>query len=260
LIRINKYLSICGVTSRRGADALITQKRVVINDKVVEKLGTIIDEENDVVKVDGTIVTPASEKLCILLYKPKRVMTTLHDPFKRKTVANFIKNVPERVYPIGRLDYDTEGLILMTNDGDLAYRLSHPKFQVKKIYEAGEILREKALMEERNFVPPSPAEITNITTDTFSKTSLFDLMSAFKDVLEARIEDAFHNVDTEEVTIEDRITTVMKYLRENEIATFQELFQDIPRRMIAIVTFIAILELVRTQRISVNLSDSERGI
>ena len=136
MIRINKYLSICGVTSRRGADALITQKRVIVNDKAVEKLGTIIDEENDVVKVDGTIVSPASEKLCILLYKPRRVMTTLHDPFKRKTVANFIKNVPERVYPIGRLDYDTEGVILMTNDGDLAYRLTHPKFQVKKIYEA----------------------------------------------------------------------------------------------------------------------------
>lgn len=136
MIRINKYLSICGVTSRRGADALIAQKRVIVNDKAVEKLGTIIDEENDVVKVDGTIVTPASEKLCILLYKPKRVMTTLHDPFNRKTVANFIKNLPERVYPVGRLDYDTDGVILLTNDGDLAYRLTHPKFQVKKIYEA----------------------------------------------------------------------------------------------------------------------------
>ncbi len=136
MIRINKYLSICGVTSRRGAEAMIIQRRVVVNDKAVEKLGTIIDEENDVVKVDGTIVTPASEKICILLYKPKRVMTTLHDPFRRKTVANYIKNVPERVYPIGRLDFDTEGVLLMTNDGDLAFRLAHPKFQVKKIYEA----------------------------------------------------------------------------------------------------------------------------
>jgi 23S rRNA pseudouridine2605 synthase len=136
LIRINKYLSLCGVTSRRGAEALISQKRVIVNDKAVEKLGTIIDEENDVVKVDGTIVSPASEKLCIILYKPKKVMTTLHDPFRRKTVANFIKNVPERVYPIGRLDFDTEGIILLTNDGDLAYRLAHPKFQVEKIYEA----------------------------------------------------------------------------------------------------------------------------
>ena len=126
--------------------------------------------------------------------------------------------------------------------------------EYKKYREAGEILKENALLEERNFVPPSPADITKTTSDTFSKTSLFDLMSAFKDVLEARIEDAFHNVDTEEVTIEDRITTVMNYLRENEIATFQELFQDIPRRIIAIVTFIAILELVRTQRISVNQS------
>ena len=89
MIRINKYLSICGVTSRRGAEALIAQRRVVVNDKAVEKLGTIIDEENDVIKVDGTIVSPTSEKLCILLYKPKRVMTTLHDPFRRKTVADY---------------------------------------------------------------------------------------------------------------------------------------------------------------------------
>ena len=136
MVRINKYLSLCGVTSRRGAETMIAQRRVVVNDKAVEKLGTIVDEEKDVCKVDGTIITPASEKLCILLYKPKRVMTTLHDPFGRKTVANFVKNVSERVYPVGRLDYDTEGVLLLTNDGDLAYRLAHPKYQVKKIYEA----------------------------------------------------------------------------------------------------------------------------
>ncbi len=124
--------------------------------------------------------------------------------------------------------------------------------EYKKYREAGEILREKALLEERNFVPPSPVEKIETRSDTFSDTSLFDLLSAFKDVLQARKEDAFHNVDTEEVTIEDRITTIMKFLQENEIANFQELFNDIPRKMIAIVTFIAILELVRTQRISVN--------
>jgi len=124
--------------------------------------------------------------------------------------------------------------------------------EYKKYREAGDILKERALVEERNFVPPSPIEKIETTTDTFANSSLFDLLSAFKDVLEARKEDTFHNVDTEEVTIEDRITTIMKFLSENEIATFQELFRDIPKRIIAIVTFIAILELVRTQRISVN--------
>ena len=139
-----------------------------------------------------------------------------------------------------------------TDEFDPREELIMALIEYKKYREAGEVLKEKALIEERNFVPPSPFDKIEARTDTISGTSLFDLLTAFKDVLEARKEDAFHNVDTEEVTIEDRITEVMKFLRANEIATFQELFQDIPRRIIAIVTFLAILELVRTQRISVN--------
>lgn len=135
-VRINKYLSRCGVTSRRGADSLISQKRVVVNGEVVEKAGVIIDDQSDIVKVDGAVVSPIQEKLYILLYKPRRVMTTLHDPFRRKTVAHFLKNLKHRAYPVGRLDYDTDGVLLLTNDGDLAYRLTHPRYKVPKVYEA----------------------------------------------------------------------------------------------------------------------------
>lgn len=135
-IRINKYLSECGVTSRRGAEDLIAKGRVALNGETVEKPGTIIDSEKDIVKVDGTEVQRIVKKFYVLLNKPSKVITTLHDPFRRKTVAYFTKGVPGRVYPVGRLDFDTQGALLLTNDGELAYRLAHPKYEVKKIYHA----------------------------------------------------------------------------------------------------------------------------
>lgn len=147
VIRINKYLSLCGVTSRRGAEALIAEGRVVINESRLEKAGAVVDENTDIVKVDGVIVSPVDVKVYVLLNKPASVMTTLHDPFKRKTILNFLKKLPDRVYPVGRLDFDTEGVILLTNDGDLAYRLAHPRYQVPKVYEAlvkGQFSRENA--------------------------------------------------------------------------------------------------------------------
>jgi pseudouridine synthase len=134
--RICKFLSLCGVSSRRGGEALIKEGRVAVNGNTVEELGTVIDVDKDEVKVDGTTVKPVSDK---------RTMTTLHDPFRRRTVAHLIKNVKERVYPVGRLDYDTEGVLTLTNDGELAFRLAHPRYKVKKVYEAvvkGEFTKE----------------------------------------------------------------------------------------------------------------------
>lgn len=136
MIRINKYLSICGVTSRRGAEQLIEKGRITVNDNTADRPGIIIDETKDIIKVDGTIVAPVKEKCYILLNKPKMVLTTLFDPFRRKTVAFYVRRAPVHVYPVGRLDYDTEGALLLTNDGELAYRLAHPKYQVRKIYYA----------------------------------------------------------------------------------------------------------------------------
>ncbi len=136
MIRINKYLSQCGVTSRRGADQLIAKGKVTVNDTTIEGPGLIIDEEKDTIKVNGTIVTLVKEKYYILLNKPANVLTTLHDPFRRKTVMHFTRKVPSRVYPVGRLDYDTDGALVLTNDGDLAYRLAHPKYGIKKRYHA----------------------------------------------------------------------------------------------------------------------------
>jgi 23S rRNA pseudouridine2605 synthase len=167
-MRINKYLSLCGVTSRRGAEVLIKKKRVTVNDLTVEKPGLVIDENTDHVKVDGTKVEPVEKKFYILLNKPRLVLTTLHDPFHRTTVAYYMKRGPARVYPVGRLDYDTEGALLMTNDGELAYRLAHPKFEVEKVYLAeidgpvktGELeLLEKGIKLEDGHIGKAEAEI-----------------------------------------------------------------------------------------------------
>ncbi|PWB72254.1 pseudouridine synthase, partial [candidate division GN15 bacterium] len=129
MIRINKYLSLCGVTSRRGAEALIAEGRVTVNESKLTKTGVIVDETTDIVKVDGVIVAPVEVSVYVLLNKPASVMTTLHDPFKRKTILHFLRKLPHRVYPVGRLDFDTEGVLLLTNDGDLAFRLAHPRYQ-----------------------------------------------------------------------------------------------------------------------------------
>jgi 23S rRNA pseudouridine2605 synthase len=136
LIRINKYLSICGVASRRKADELIEKGRVSVNNETVESLGIVIDEEKDEVKVDGKIITPKERRTYIVLNKPKDVITSLEDPFRRKTVAHYVRRLGIRVYPVGRLDYDTDGVLIMTNDGELAYRLAHPKYEVQKVYSA----------------------------------------------------------------------------------------------------------------------------
>jgi 23S rRNA pseudouridine2605 synthase len=134
--RINKYISLCGVTSRRGAETLIAEKRVKVNGELIEKVGIVIDESSDKVTVDDLEIRPVETKVYVVLNKPRSVMTTLSDPFHRKTVVSYLKKLSHRVYPVGRLDFDTEGVLLLTNDGDLAYKLAHPRFQIPKVYEA----------------------------------------------------------------------------------------------------------------------------
>ncbi len=115
---------------------MIKQGRVSVNGSVIESLGTIIDENNDIVRVDGRVAAIHHRKIYILLYKPRNVITTMIDPYKRTTVAQLVKEVGARVYPVGRLDYDTDGVLLMTNDGELAYRLAHTKYEIRKVYSA----------------------------------------------------------------------------------------------------------------------------
>jgi len=135
MTRINKYLAESGVASRRAAEDLIRAGKVSINGKVVTELSTQI-AETDKVAVDGKQVMGQSKKVYIALNKPAGVVTTCNDQFGRKTVLDLLKGVDVRVYPVGRLDYDTEGLLILTNDGEFALRITHPSSETPKTYIA----------------------------------------------------------------------------------------------------------------------------
>ncbi len=140
--RINKYIALAGVCSRRAAEKLIAEKRVSVNGEIIEDLGRMIDHDLDSVEIDGASIYPEKTKEYVLLNKPRLTLTTVTDPHGRPTVMKFLDQVPAgeikpgRVYPVGRLDFDTGGALLLTNDGELAHRLTHPRFEVQKIYEA----------------------------------------------------------------------------------------------------------------------------
>lgn len=134
--RLNKYLASSGIASRRGADKLIEEGKVKVNNKVVDKLGSMINPYNDSVEVDGMIVEPVTNYSYVMFNKPKGCITTVKDELNRKTIYDYLDlNIPHLI-PVGRLDYDTEGLLLLTNDGDLAHNLTHPSHEVAKTYIA----------------------------------------------------------------------------------------------------------------------------
>ncbi|GAB7386218.1 23S rRNA pseudouridine(2605) synthase RluB [Bacillaceae bacterium] len=132
--RLQKVLAHAGVASRRKCEALILQGRVKVNGKTIRELGVKVNPETDVIEVDGREIR-SERKVYLLLYKPAGVITSVKDPRGRRVVTDLVK-VKERVYPVGRLDYDTEGLLLLTNDGELAHRLAHPRHQIDKVYHA----------------------------------------------------------------------------------------------------------------------------
>lgn len=136
LIRLQKYLAEAQVASRRKSEEIILAGRVSVNDKIVTELGTKVESKVDIVKVDGKIVEICEKMLYILLNKPEGCVTTVKDQFDRKSVLDYVSDVKERIYPVGRLDYDTSGLLILTNDGELTYKLTHPKHNVDKTYVA----------------------------------------------------------------------------------------------------------------------------
>ena len=132
--RLQKIIAHAGFASRREAETMITAGRVTVNGRVVTELGSRADAARDHIKVDGTLITRAEPHRYILLYKPKEVMTTVEDPQGRRTVIDLVRGIRERIYPVGRLDFHSEGLVLLTNDGDLAFKVSHPTHGSVKTY------------------------------------------------------------------------------------------------------------------------------
>ncbi len=134
LERIQKILAQAGIASRREAEDLILQKRITINGKVIDTLGSKADPLKDSVKVDGKRITRFQRKLTLLLNKPRNYVSTVEDPQGRPTVMDLCKEVDAKIYPVGRLDFDAEGLLLLTNDGEIANILSHPRFEIPRTY------------------------------------------------------------------------------------------------------------------------------
>jgi 23S rRNA pseudouridine2605 synthase len=135
-MRLQRFLARAGVASRRGSENLMTAGRVSVNGVAVTELGARVDPLTDTVEVDGRVVNLASESTYLVLNKPTGYVTTMSDPQGRSTVAELVPSDPAGLFPVGRLDRDTTGLLLFTTDGDLAYRLLHPRFHVEKVYLA----------------------------------------------------------------------------------------------------------------------------
>ena len=131
--RLQKVMAHAGVASRRKSEEIIKEGRVKVNGKVVTEMGVKVDPEVDKIEVDEKVISK-EKRVYLLLYKPEGYVTTVDDPRGRKTVLDLIKGIKQRIYPVGRLDYDTSGLLLLTNDGQLTYVLTHPSHEIEKTY------------------------------------------------------------------------------------------------------------------------------
>jgi 23S rRNA pseudouridine2605 synthase len=167
--RLQKILSQAGVASRRKAEELMVQGRVTVNGTAITELGSKADLERDHIKVDGTLLRPPKRHVYIALNKPKGCVTTVSDPEGRETVMHLMRGVKERVFPVGRLDYQSEGLLLLTNDGEFAHRLTAPASHITKTYvvKANGALTEQQEKVFREGIPlhgrkTSPAELKRI--------------------------------------------------------------------------------------------------
>ncbi|GIO97569.1 rRNA pseudouridine synthase [Virgibacillus sp. LDC1] len=179
--RLQKIMAQAGVASRRKCEELILEGKVQVNGETVTELGTKADPAQDIITVSGKPIKN-EKKVYIMLNKPKGVITSASDPEGRKIVSDYLKGIKERVYPIGRLDYDTEGLLLLTNDGEFANLLSHPKYHVPKTYLATvkgvphgtelDKLRQGIMLEDGM---TSPAEVEYKDVDPDNKQSVISI-------------------------------------------------------------------------------------
>lgn len=178
-LRLQKYMALCGVASRRASEEMILAGRVIVNRKTVTELGVKVNPDKDEVLVDGKKLKPNSQKYYIMLNKPVGYISSVKDPFERKTVMDLVQDLDARLYPVGRLDYDSEGLLFLTNDGDFAYHLTHPGNGIKKKYQvvvSGTVDREtvwklrKGVLVDGKMTSPARVEITKSGDNTTELT------------------------------------------------------------------------------------------
>ena len=174
IVRLQKYIAMCGTASRRGAEALISDGKVTVNGNKITEQGVKVEIGADKVTVNGKEIKPANKMYYIMVNKPSGYVSTVKDQFERPTVIDLLGNeINARVFPVGRLDYETEGLLLMTNDGDFTYKVTHPKHKINKTYIAvlkggisikGLAQLRKGVRLDDGFVT-SPAEVEMLNAD-----------------------------------------------------------------------------------------------
>lgn len=178
--RLQKVIAQAGIASRRKAEKLIAEGKVKVNGKVVTELGTKVDIHKDKIVVDG-IPIEREEPVYYLLYKPRSVISSVSDEKNRKVVTDFIPT-DKRIFPVGRLDYDTSGVLLLTNDGDFAHMLMHPKYEIEKTYIAKVegIISKEAMNQLKNGIEledgkTAPAKVKRLSVNKKKKTSIVEL-------------------------------------------------------------------------------------
>ena len=237
-MRLQKYLALCGVASRRHAEEMIASGRVAVNGVTVTEMGTQV-EESDAVEVDGRRVFPEAEKKYIIYHKPAGEVTTVSDPEGRPTVLDRFADVGVRLFPVGRLDYDSEGLLLLTNDGDLAVKMMHPSREVDKAYYCkvmGEIAPEtiqrlsKGVMLDGHMT--SPARVRLIRQEAFAATVMVTIHEGRNRQVRRMFEEVGHKVlllrrvRFGPLDLGDLKRGEWRYLTENEV---RELKNDMDR-------------------------------
>jgi 23S rRNA pseudouridine2605 synthase len=183
-VRLQKVIADSGLASRRKAEELIAQGRVTVNGAVVCELGTKVNPEKDHVKVDGRHLKPAPPQTFIMLNKPRNVVSTMSDPGGRSTIADLLPGVRMRVFPVGRLDFDSEGLMLLTNDGELAQLLLHPRHHVPKTYlvkvkgmlapEHIEALEKGVMLDDGRTGPANVKKVGKATENSWLEVTIYE--------------------------------------------------------------------------------------
>ena len=199
-MRLQKYMAECGVASRRRAEEMIAAGQVTVNGQLVTQMGTQV-EEGDEVRVDGKVIHPEAEKRYVMYHKPAGEVTTVNDPEGRACVLDHFRDYPVRLYPVGRLDYDSEGLLLLTNDGALTERMLHPSHQVDKTYLArvtGAVtmeeihkLRQGVMLDDHK---TSPAKVRLIKLETFASVVLVTIHEGRNRQVRRMFEEVGHQV------------------------------------------------------------------
>ena len=199
-MRLQKYMASCGVASRRTAEKMIAEGRVSVNGETVTEMGVQV-EDGDTVRLDGQVIRPEEEKRYVIYHKPAGEVTTVSDPEGRKCVLDHFRDYPVRLYPVGRLDYDSEGLLLLTNDGALTERLLHPSHQVDKTYlarvtgavtpEEMQALRRGILLDDHK---TAPAKARLIRQETFASQVLVTIHEGRNRQVRRMFEETGHQV------------------------------------------------------------------